>query len=499
MASTNFVGEVKPPNIILIVLDTARFDIIDRGINDGSLPNLANFSRDANVFDRAYSPSPWTTPSHVSLFTGLYPSSHGVHTDFYTKETNEPIMVKYRKIKKNNLPEILKKKGYRTYGIVANPNLSPVFGFDRGFDNFEYVDENDQLRNFISEQVLKISQKESVDYEKIRGLVSNFDFSKFLNFVIKSRKLSILPSLLKLYRRIQTYSKLLDFPAKKSGNLIVQKVENSDLLSPFFLFLNFMEMHEPYATKIKRGKMKFTGQREILLDLAEKKRIPIKLIKSDYSAYKGAAVTLDGYLCDIVKSLKSRGIYDDSIIIVTSDHGQSFEEKGFYGHGFFLYEELIHIPLIVKMPKQEKITQKRGFQSLINIFKFIVEGMNGSFDGSSLTSSEVFSECYGINHDYRKLFEDDSSIVGAITKHDCYRKALLKDDFKFVINTTTSKVEECLDLGKRDSKSPTVNKIQLEYALKSLSRLKDWGSLSNSIEINEIESVYELQPVFPRE
>src|SRR3972149_8651863 len=114
------------PNIIIIILDTARAQSFScYGYKRKTTPNIDRIAQGAVLFENAISPSPWTLPAHASIFTGMYPSRHGCHERHKFLNRNLP-----------TLPEILKNIGYRTIGISNNSWISKNFGFDRGFDSF---------------------------------------------------------------------------------------------------------------------------------------------------------------------------------------------------------------------------------------------------------------------------------------------------------------------------------------------------------------------------
>lgn len=147
----------RPPNVIFVVLDTLRADHLELyGYPESTAPNLARVGEESAVFTRAFSSSSWTAPATASLFTGLYPTRHGVQMGFLAKlrreaerESQTAIRVDQLPASVATLPEHLKRQGYRTYGIATNINIAAPIGFDRGFDRFL------NLTNEPAEEVLK--------------------------------------------------------------------------------------------------------------------------------------------------------------------------------------------------------------------------------------------------------------------------------------------------------------------------------------------------------
>ncbi|SDX98771.1 sulfatase-like hydrolase/transferase [Halobellus clavatus] len=114
------------PNIVILVLDTARFDIVNTKINSNiTTPNLSRLAKNGVTFDNCYAPAPWTLPSHASLFTGIYPSKHGAHAGN-----------KYLNSKYSTIAEIFHQNGYKTAAASNNTWINDKFGFGQGFDTF---------------------------------------------------------------------------------------------------------------------------------------------------------------------------------------------------------------------------------------------------------------------------------------------------------------------------------------------------------------------------
>lgn len=119
----------KLPNIILIVLDTARAKSFScYGYHRKTTPNIDRIAEEGVLYKWCFSPANWTIPSHASLFTGLYPSEHGCHAGNPLLDENTP-----------TLSELLRSVGYRTVGISCNGLVSELYGFRKGFDFFYEV------------------------------------------------------------------------------------------------------------------------------------------------------------------------------------------------------------------------------------------------------------------------------------------------------------------------------------------------------------------------
>ena len=200
---------MEKPNIILVVFDTLRWDCFQKYIENDSPFNekLKDFAN----FNLAFSPSSWTLPSHISLFTGLYPSEHGIHETEHSEL--EEIFRKARDYSGEFITKIASANGYRTVGISANPMISSLTGFEEKFDDFYNV-------NLGSFSGIRVSKTHSKIFQKIEYIASSA-LSTFRGYPKnKGYKIS-----LSLFNKIMAFDK-------------------------FFVFMNFMEMHDPYSNTI---------------------------------------------------------------------------------------------------------------------------------------------------------------------------------------------------------------------------------------------------------
>ena len=444
------------PNIILIVLDTLRKDVLPIYGGNAYTPNLNEFANDAVVFPNAIAPSPWTVPSHMSFFTGKYAVEHGVHEDENIFDNN--IDEKVSEYQGKFFWEILKNKGYNIFSFSANGYISPDSGFNRSWNyirsNFEYYPINyDTIIN---------------EYRKYGKKISKMT----LNFLKKGDLKSIL-KYLNTYRKIKNNLKINNFPLLKGSDLIVNDIINSYVEEPFFIFLNFMEVHEPLTN--------YEMHRDIsglhYLDLLDLKKIPKNKINLIRNNYIKALRNLDEQIGFLIKFFKNKKIYDDSLIIVTSDHGQALKESrrfSYYGHGNFLYNELIEIPLIIKFPKNKKIQIKKGYQSLVKIPDLIFNTLEDNIL-DYVTSETVFSESYGTFQDLKRLTKLrilPKSVDFEKIKNTIFypRKAVYKNDYKLVINGLNGDIDEFLYKGKEIK--PEDNKEILDDLLDELEIFK---------------------------
>lgn len=309
----------KSKNIIWIVMDTARWDHISLyGGERQTTPNLDEFAKDALVFNRAIATAPWTLPSHASMFTGMFPSKHAAHfvddAMFSTPLLPENV----------TLAEILGEHGYETAAVCANnAGLSRALGCSQGFQY--YFDARPLVFSLFWGKVLLALPD---DFRVDELWINEVCLASEINPVVESW--------------------LGQHNREKS----------------FFLFINYMEPHggiafipEPYDSMYGFSREK---QAAIFEDFDADEIIHFKGQvtagqRAFWTSYVHRKITfMDDYLGKLFAKLKAEGLYEDSIIIVNSDHGELFGEHNSFGHNTDLYNELIHVPMMVKYPQTEK-------------------------------------------------------------------------------------------------------------------------------------------------
>ncbi len=425
------------PNIVLIVLDTVRSDVFSESLSDGNMPYLASIAKDFNIFYNCIAPSSWTVPSHVSLFTGLYPSEHNVHEDRDNKQS-AILMNKILDYEGNTLPESLKKIGYSTYGFVANPNLMPGTGFERGFDYLTFIDMFSEINDITEAFKKTIKEKYPDSYNDIISLANNFSYRELLSFSKKSSNAVKIPYLIYNYKKYNNNMKSSGYPSLKGGKNIVNIIDNSYIKEPFFMFVNFMEAHDPYI--LANGEL-FSGEaNKMLRYLSGDSNLSNRQLSTFKQLYKNELNVLDAYLEKIINFLIRTNSYDNSVIVITADHGQNFGEDHYYGHGILLSDSLLRVPLMIKFLGQRASISPKGYQSLVNVYQFLLNSGKGAVDPANLTSDYVFAESFGIQDDYRQIFKGNYDVVKKLSRFDNRMLALYKDGHKFLFNINGTSV-----------------------------------------------------------
>jgi len=317
----------------------------------------------------------------------------------------------------------LKKLGYTTYGYSANSFISRAFGFE-GFDvlkNWE-VPWHELLfkMNKTSIALLNrfIEKRRARDFVSLLVKVGQDQPKLFLSTLLAGIKID-------LDRRLHSW------PKNKGLRNIIDFIKRTKFKEPFFLFLNILEVHEPYFENDNLtdgiGVRSITSIPQNELDLWTK-------------GYDSQVHYVAEKIPGLFKALESKGLFDNTLIILTSDHGQLLGEHGWIGHGVFLYDELVEVPLLVKYPRHMKVDRKEsnGLISLTAIPNFILDIADGRITDSSLFSPQVFSESWA---HYLQRFDgrtEDAREIDLTGRRIC----IFSKNGKLTYNLNTQKIEE---------------------------------------------------------
>ena len=402
-------------NVLLIVFDTLRKDVLEVYGGEAKTPNLKGLAEDSMVYENAVSPAPWTYPSHVSILTGLYPSEHRVHETFDVKLYG--LNKFHEQLAAERMPEFFHRIGYTTEGISNNIMVSPQMLFDRGFDSFYMID------------YARPATRESAIIKEARTLGRSP--KEILVNLLKKGRIADVFRFYSYFRRMRRMDRLYNFPLDKGGTLTNNLLSYGSWHPMSFKFVNFMEMHEPYET-VSHGD-------EIFKNYVGIKKISGKRAAYLKKKYISEAEYLDSHIGALIKTLKKSGFYDDTMIIITSDHGQAFNEHGHMYHDTFLYDEIVRVPLIIKYPDGRKFEKKQGYQSTTGIIR-LIKSIIGGGDDSVLTAETAFSESYGTTIVLPDTYKDRGEYIRQ--KYEKVRKAVFKGGFKLSVNGTDGLIEE---------------------------------------------------------
>lgn len=307
---------IGAPNILLLVLDTVSAEWLSLyGYDRPTSPRLEAFARSGAVFEHVYATAPWTLASHASFFTGRY--AHELNVDWWN-----PLDGRFP-----TLAERLTSLGYFTGGFPANQAYGdPVFGLARGFEHYEtYPDTWEELWH-------------------------NFGIGRRL---IRAYKL----------RRLLHYWNIPNRKNAAEVNREFLRWEGRSGSRPFFAFLNYFDTHEPYYPPAPYDSLFGPGLdplpagtriegRVVVVPQAAYHRLPAPAVKQLRNAYDGSLAYLDAQIGRMLQELDRRGRLDNTVVIVTADHGEMRGEVGRFSHGVDVYRPVLHVPLIIRFPRR---------------------------------------------------------------------------------------------------------------------------------------------------
>lgn len=320
----HFAGEgggAKGPNVLILMVDTLRWDAL--GAYGSSLPTPAmdSLAADGVVFERGYSASAWTRPAVASIFSSTLPSSHGV--GYGAAVLSDEV---------ETFAEVASGAGWATAAVFNNINVNAIWNLGQGFDT-----------------------------QVVRG-------AKYpLGAPMSATRTTVYGTLVNRLRGLSTdvgvtaYTPV-DVLVDDAKAIIEARRDTS-----WMLYLHLMEPHDPYHEHPSlTGSGPDYGPRQIAhrdlphpqLEMADEMR----------ALYEGEVVFMDRHLAGFLGWLRESGEYDDTLIILTSDHGEEFADHGGFWHGATLYEEQIRVPLLVKFPGgAHRGTRVSGFARTLDL------------------------------------------------------------------------------------------------------------------------------------
>lgn len=368
------VQETDQTNIILISLDTVRPDHLGcYGYQRNTSPAIDRLATDSVLFKNSYSTTSWTLPGHVSLLTALDCRNHQVY--FPLQKMSPDVLT---------LADILRTEQFYCAAFTGGGYLSETYGFSKGFDAYQEI-------KLHGDRAIRLDEAERLAQLASRWLEDNKDKNFFL--------------FLHTYQPHDPYANL-----SPSGREFLEEDAEWDqvIMEPLF-----------------KGKGRFDTQ------LSEKAKQNI------IALYDGEIKYTDVYFVQpILDKLKELGLYEKSLIILTSDHGEEFFDHEAWLHDHSLYDEGIRIPLIVKLPDAEyKGSQIENIVRITDIVPTILDQMriktnDKRFDGTSLLSliqrKEKTQRTFVSDLALRE-FEMAPTVI-----------SINKDNFKFILNKKIS-------------------------------------------------------------
>ncbi|WP_225335210.1 sulfatase [Halomicrobium urmianum] len=344
-------------NVLLIVLDAVRADHLScYGYEHETTPAIDRLAANGVRFEHAFSTSNWTGAAHGSLFTGYLPSKSGIYGDSQKLPEDIP-----------TLAELLSEAGYRTFATSAGAHIRSDRGYDRGFDKFHETfrirPNHHYLRQFIKNSALRKQTWQTL----VHGH-DNYTTFKFEN--------------------------------------LKEWIKSSE--DPFFAFINCKTAHHRYnpprpyksmfGPDVNRPRWEFAellqrrlGKEPQSVDGFDMDRLTAMsrqypVIADEFNPsdneweiiktwYDGAIRYMDDQLADLLSFLRSAGKMDDTLVIVTADHGDLFGEHDLEKHQYSLLDKLLHIPLVMSPPSDRRETIS-NMVSFVDLFPTILDITN---------------------------------------------------------------------------------------------------------------------------
>ncbi|MBK6938769.1 MAG: sulfatase [Planctomycetes bacterium] len=295
----------RRPHVVFISIDSLRADHLScYGAKRLTSPNLDRLAAEGSRVATVVAESSWTLPTHATMLTGLAQTVHGLGVG---GRLSDNVVT---------LTELLRADGYRTHGIWSGPYLHPYFGLNQGFDAYE--------------SVMQISAGTDATYDAADATGKNV----------------IGP----LHR--QSYAERTSAEIVDRAVLALESADDR----PLFLFLHFFDVHYDYDPPEESWRPfdpKYAGELDAS-NWMSNAAVHVKMNETDLrhvaALYDGEIAYTDHHIGRLLEALDERGLASDTLVMVTSDHGDEFFEHGQKGHRNSLYDEVLLVPWIVRWP-----------------------------------------------------------------------------------------------------------------------------------------------------
>lgn len=336
-------------NIVTIVLDSVRFDRIFAE-DSVDTPNIDSLAQDSTHFSQAFSTGSWTVPAHGSLFTGELPSHHGSYAGQEHFDVDADAV----------LASKLAKQGYQTVGFSTNPWISTEFGYDKGFEEFIEITPGLPFPEAGGLSTFDLGDSRAEYWKEIcNGLFDGPFFERLINGLF-----------------LKTMSRHPISSAEEVNEEINSWLRDRESSEPLFAFINYMDAHEPYRIRpdyaasedvlaIEENDLSW-NHKSLVNPPSSEEEGPVRLL------YDSSIRYLDEQIGELMQILRQREYYDDSYVVLLSDHGQALGENDYWGHGTFLLHELLHVPMLIKTPSRCQETMISTPVSIKDIHNFLM-------------------------------------------------------------------------------------------------------------------------------
>ncbi len=374
----------KKPNILLITIDTLRPDYLSAyGFTRHKTENIDKLAKNGTIFDSAYCDVTWTTPAMASTLTGTFSYKHQLRSMYQSLPASA-----------KTIAESLKNAGYDTAAVIGSFPLAAVYQLDQGFDVYD---------DSFTEAIF-VGSRPPQDIENRWGDTINERKQLFFKKIVnKSRR-----------------------PDKDVTTIAIRMLDRfAQEDKPFFLWVHYFGPHDIPDLRLNR----------------------LDNWKIHAAGYAGKVLDTDKAVGDLLSALDSTNFHDNTLVIFHADHGESLWEHGFVGHGVYLYEDNLRIPLIMswpgRIPKEKRVPVLVGN---IDIAATILDAaqvhdteMENLMDGKSLfpvinrgegSHDSLYFETYLCAHDLHA--EVINTGAGKQLKVGIYCCGVLKIPWKYI-------------------------------------------------------------------
>ncbi|WP_435320316.1 sulfatase [Haloarchaeobius sp. TZWSO28] len=417
-------------NVVLLVMDTARASdtrYVQENLTDSTLAKLA---AEGTTYSEVYTNSPWTLPSHTSMFTGTYTSKHGTHAGHKSYNGQFP-----------TLAEELSAVGYETVGITNNAWVTNEFGLARGFERFRKVWQYIQTETDLGEIKLTTHGTEQI-METAKALLNGDLIANLLNTFYGQF----------VYRRS-------DYGAARTNTLVEQWLRNRETDNPFFLFLNYLEPHLDYQPP-KEWVQPFLPDNATYKDAMAIPQEPWEYIAGTQSVsdsefellqalYRGEIAYLDHQIGVLQALLDQHGEWDDTVFVIVGDHGENIGDHGLMDHQYSVHDTLLHVPLTITGGafagggESDRLVQPLDLYPTIMDIAGVsvpshVQGMSIHPDTVNEPRKQVVAEYCSPQPTIERLSEQTGVSREELSQYDRSLRALRTSDYKLVRDSRDS-------------------------------------------------------------
>lgn len=406
-------------NVLLVTIDCLRYDKFVEAAERGYIDTMSGLTENNVEFESAFTVANATDPSLTSIMTAAYPHTHGVVENGWELHKNI-----------STVAEELNKEGFDTFGVVSVDHLSDEHsGLGRGFNSYHSGRGHDIIYPYLN-RIFNTNI-----FNTVFGAIKNIGVG---NYNIKS--------LLRDLGIIQLHC--------RPGETVTEDTisEINQVESPFFGWIHYFDMHEPRNFR-----------RDLLSEVDE---------------YTASMMTVDRFISRLLTAIERQGMRDETLIILTGDHGENLNDHGYVGHGRTLYDEEIHVPLIFSHPSltaQEVKHQVREIDISSTILDILDLDIPSSFEGDSL---------------YPHLFDhsgEDRNVFATAYPEFSEAVAIRSGGFKLIQENNNYELydviedpEETMDLSNKSDYESVQDRLAQE--------LQSWRDTNSDIQEQEIDN-----------